>query len=1235
MAHLKLAFLGSPEVRHNEQILTFRTRKALALLIYLVVNRGLHSREKLTALFWPESEEEQSRATLRSTLVYLRKTLGEMSNPALPHLLIEHDAIGFNFASDFELDLDTLQAAWELARASPDAPRREEVHEEKGHGNVLAGLQQAVNLYRGDFLEGFYLHETPDFEEWISTERAYWHRRMDAICNRLSQVQFERGETSLAIETTTRWIAHDPFNELAYRRLIQVHLAAGDRTAARRAYATCQAILAKEFNASPSPETEALAERIRAKGIPRRKLLAVSQESASSWLSVEPPLIGRGNEHSTLVTLYHTVRTASPQVVTLLGEAGIGKTRLATAFLDWARAQGADVLAGRAFEAGGRLPYQPLVEALRGRLARENAPGDILPPPWLAELSRLLPELRERSPDLPDPSRDDAMARPRLFESVTRLLQALARRAPLVVFIDDLHWADASSLDLLHYLSHSFARSRIPILFLFTLRSEALATMPEPASWLSDLERDLPVTRLALNPLTAEETVQLIRQLSPDEPGEQAEEGHTATRFGRWLYAETGGQPFFLMETLKTLVERGILAVHPAEDGAAVIDLASALQNEHLVRGILPAGVRELIRSRLARLPSHATTLLTAGAVLGGPFPFERLCQVASVHEDEGLPALEALLASRLLAEAGSEGSLAGEERFLFTHDKIRDVVYTEAGSTRRRLFHRRALEILQAASASPAELAHHALLAGLAEAALRWNIAAGDEAMRLFAVRDAIVHYEQAQRLTRPSAGDAWQPISTSTALSPSGLSHLLLQLGWAYELQSSFAQARSIYEEMLTWARVMQEPGMECAALNRLATLAGWNNPEGRKAEELLHQALTIAENSGNTAGIAETAWNLAQTGFYAGKMLLSLPHAERALELARELDLQELIGRSLHTLAALESITGKWQESRAHAEEARAQYAASGNKVMEVACLGVLVEAAINSGQTQAGIATARAALSISMQIEDVWGQINTVFQIVPGLLDSGAFAEARSLVQQGLALAHHHEIAPFQVLLLVGCGNVERAMFDLSAARAAHSEALARCERLMPEPYIGWIASELCADCSLAGAWQEAYHYALKAGTLRDEAIIYGGLTCWHEIEALLWGGKPEQARERVRRFGERFGRTPRYGIAYLRAEAMLAQWENEIDLAIAHLEAALMLAEELDVAGERWQILAALGELYQSRKNESQAQQAYARAAQVVQSLAGRIEDEHERTLFLSAKQIRAVLEHEILPFSRE
>jgi len=1231
MGQLHFAFLGTPEVRHGGQVVTFRTRKALALLIYLVVKGGMHSREKLTALFWPESEEEQSRATLRSTLVYVRKTLGEMSNPAGSHLLIEHDAIGFNFASDFDLDLNTMQSAWKLARTSPISPEEQAINEEEMHHNVLTRLQQAVNIYRGDFLEGFHVGDAPDFEEWIGNEREYWHRRMDAIFNRLSQMQFERGEISDAIDTTTRWVTHDPFHEMAYRHLMQVHAAAGDRTAALQSYETCRAMLAKEFNSRPAPETEALAERIRVRDVPGRRPSLQSREQnrattrVAPALAVESPLIGRGEEHSILVTLYHKVRSAGPQVVALIGEAGIGKTRLATAFLNWATAQGADVLAGRAFEAGGRLPYQPLVEAIRGRLARENALDDVLTAPWLAELCQLLPELRERSPDLPFPSHDVAMARPRLFESVARLGQALAKRVPLVVFIDDLQWTDASSLDMLHYVSRRWVESRSLILMIFSLRSEALAISPELVDWLSSLGRDLPVTRLALDQFTLEETVQLIRSLASEELTGPTE-GRDAERFGRWLYAETGGQPFFIMETLKTLMERGILTVQLSKDGARVIDIAYALRNEQGLRGLLPAGVRELIRSRLARLPLNALSLLTAGAVLSGNFPFERLCRVAGISGNEGLPALEALLTSHLLSEVENEGRYPSEESFAFAHDKIRDVVYTEAGSTRRRLFHRRAFEILQVASASPAQLAHHAFAAGLPEAAIRLSIAAGDEAMRLFAVRDAVAHYEQVRLLIRQSDQDSLQTTKGSVVVSSSDLSQLYLQLGWAYELSSKFAQAKSIYEEMLALAREMHEPAMECAALNRLATLAAQSDHGFARAEELLQQALTLAESSGNTAGVAETAWNLAQTGFYAGKISASLPHAERALALARELDLQELIGRSLHALAGLESALGKWEESLSHAQEALMLYVALGNRPMEVGCLCVMASTRISDGQTQEGIDDAKAALAISVEIEDPWGQINASVHIAPGLLDSGAYSEALSISQQGVALARALEIIPLLVITLNELGNVFRAMLALEGAHAAHREALALCESFMPPLYIGWIAGELCADCALAGQWQEAHMYALKAVAMRDYTIMHGGFARWHETEALLWGGSTEQAREDVRCAGERFGNKGRYRIPYLRAEAVLAQWENEIDQAIAHLEAAQAIAEQLGLPGELWQVLAVLGELYQSCKKKRQAQQAFARAAQIVQSLADRIEDEQQRTTFLSAQLVQRVME---------
>src|SRR6266568_8112412 len=193
----------------------------------------------------------------------------------------------------------------------------------------------------------------------------------------------------------------------------------------------------------PTLETMALANRMRAVAPPRRK--EAPTPALSSAIFLDGPLLGRTTELSTLIKVYHTAQRGQTQVVLLEGEVGIGKTRLATEFLAWAEIEGADVLQGQAFETGGQLPYQPGIEALRPRIERENAPDDLLSDTWLAELSRLLPELCDRYPDLPAPQGDNSVARNRLFEAVARLGQALAARTLLVLFVDDVQWADAAS----------------------------------------------------------------------------------------------------------------------------------------------------------------------------------------------------------------------------------------------------------------------------------------------------------------------------------------------------------------------------------------------------------------------------------------------------------------------------------------------------------------------------------------------------------------------------------------------------------------------------------------------------------------------------------------------------------------------------------------------------------------------------------------------------------------------
>jgi predicted ATPase len=682
---------------------------------------------------------------------------------------------------------------------------------------LLTQLQRAASLPRGEFLQGFSLRDAPVFDDWVRFQREYWHLHINEVFDCLSRLQFETGELASAIETVNRWLVLAPLHEEAYQRLMRLHFAAGDRAAALRAYDNCRARLSTGMQTEPTEATVALASRMRAVAPPRRKEAPIPVLSPVALL--DGPFLGRTAELSTLIKVYHSAKRGQTQVVLLEGEVGIGKTRLATEFLSWAEVEGADVLQGQAFEIGGQLPYRPVIEALRSRIERENAPDDLLSDTWLVELSHLLPEICDRYPDLPTSVGNKSAARNRLFEAVARLGLALAARTPLVLFIDDVQWADVASLDLLHYLARRFAESQTSAFLLLTLRMEERNMPPGLAEWRTDMERAVPLTRLLLGPLVLPDIVHLLQILG----GGTGRDGRRAAdleRFGQWLFAETEGQPFYLRETLKVLLERDVLAFHPNEDGGWTIDFTSAMENETVVRGFFPPSVREVICAQLDRLTPKAFALLVAGTILGQGITFERLCQVADLEEREGLPTLDEVLHSGLLQELEREGEERGSStygRYVFAHAKIRAVIYAEAGEARRSIFHRRALEALETAAAPAAELAYHAVAAGLAEPAFHWSLAAGDEAMQVAAVRDAITFYEQAQHLMT----EHFHGHNLGAMLSGPKIEHLYTHLGRAYELNAEWEKARVVYTLLIEYAQDSGQPVMENAAKSRLATL------------------------------------------------------------------------------------------------------------------------------------------------------------------------------------------------------------------------------------------------------------------------------------------------------------------------------------------------------------------------------------------------------------------------------
>ncbi len=1271
MGLLRLAVLGPPEVLHDGGRLAFPLRKAQALLLYLAVEGGLHSRGKLATFLWPDSEPQVARKALRNALALLRHLLADPeASPAQPsHLLSSGELLGLDPQSPRELDLDVVQRAWNEAQRLTTPSSSEQ------RTALVTGVQHALALVRGPFLDGFWLGEDAPFDEWVRQQRQQWQVRLPVLCDRLSSWQEESGELEQAKATLVRWLVFDPLAEEAYRRLMRVHLARGEASAALQVYATCRARLAEELRVKPSADTVALAEHIRATAARRGSPIAHPTTTAENQPPSElvAPLVGRAAAFTQLVGRYQQARQGQPQAVLVVGEAGIGKTRLAREWVAWARAQGAEALSGQTFEMGGRLPYQPLVEALRPRLEAENAPEDLLDDLWLAELARILPELRVRYPDLPTPTEDELTAKGRLFEAVARLFDALARSGPLVLLLDDLQWVDEASLDLVRYLGHYWKEHSSRVLLLGTVRSEGLELNPQLSTHLVDLGRDLPVSRVTLQPLSQAETLQLVQAIAGEQgtrrEGKQRE--HITARpsiavpkrspaqepetklsaLGDVLFVQTAGQPLYLLETLKLWRDRQWLVPQVDAEGAwrleLAVELATMVANEQSGGALLPPSVRALILARLAPLSLAARHLVQVSAMLGTAARAQLLWQLAEMGVQAGVEALEEAVKSGILREEETGGGRLGSYRF--AHDLMREVVYTELGAARRQVLHQRALARLETEGARASELAYHARASGETEAAYGYSVQAGMEAVAVFAVADAIVYYEQARALLQEHQ---W----IQSRLAASEVERLYVHLGQAYVFQNDWEQAQDAYEELLAYAQQKSLPALVSMTLNRMAILAVLQSHDKPQVQALLDEAWQMAETNHDQRALAETEWNLAQImaavwDDHQG----ALSHGEHALSLARESLDHELEARSLFLLGWIHLSGGDFEEAMRCLESSLAAYAflrseqtaarelslahvLSGvpltqsltNRASETLCWALLAFAQVHAGQVLSSMRSSRRALALSQDIKNDSVQVISTIGLTHGLLDAGTYGEALGLMQQAVALARTLPSIQIFQSFLTALGRTYHTLQQWEEARSTLEEAEAMAEtvnlRFLHVP----VLSQLCMYYAVAGQWEAASRYASKAVALRKSfcpLCVGVDFSSHYETEALVRGGEESQARAAVQRLGEGLGPNRRYRLPYLRSLAALATWEGHSEQAIGHLREAAALAADLGLPGEQWQIQAALGSVYEAGGAQGQAHTAWASAARIIQELAQGIQDKTLRTRFLAGPQIHTVLQH--------
>ncbi len=542
--------------------------------------------------------------------------------------------------------------------------------------------------------------------------------------------------------------------------------------------------------------------------------------------------------------------------------------------------------------------------------------------------------------------------------------------------------------------------------------------------------------------------------------------------------------------------------------------------------------------------------------------------------------------------------------------------MYAEAGDARRRIFHGRALQVLERAGASAAELAYHALASGSAHLAFRWSIAAGDEAMAVFAARDAIGHYEQARKLALERKMDI--PVTS--------MHHLFSQLGQAYEIRNDANAAQTTYQTMLETAQRIQDAEMECIALNRQAVLAGEDLSRTEYAIALLHQAVEVAERNHDRPCLAETYWSLARVNYYALHLEASLVYGRQAYALVRESGKPDLVIRVLNILSYTTKALGQWEESASLAEEAWQLAAQQGNRIMEADCLARVADARINFGQPGEGVAAARAAHAISLEIEHTWSQVLSGYTLARGLVETGSYEEALAIAVQSTEAARTLTFSILLIMNLLALGIVYQALLLNEKALEAHQEALKVAEAVSAKRYIAMSASLLCVDSVNIGDWEGASRYVRQALLARDShEMIFAETPHWPETAALLHAGDSELASSDLLIFHERFSANKRSQVVLARSQALLAMSRGESEQAILHLREAIAGANKMCLPGEYWQAEAALGKLYLAREEHEQAEQAFTRAASVIEQLAGSIKGNELRVHFLAAPQVRYVL----------
>jgi DNA-binding SARP family transcriptional activator len=845
--------LGPCAVCAGQRVLEIGSAKQRALLALLITN--LNRPVSLDAIgeeLWIGNPPASLATTVQSLVYRLRKLLTEAGAEAVG-VTLQGRGNGY---------------VLEAAPAHVDARRFEQLAAE-GRERMQAGAPDAAaDAFRGALAlwRGPALADVADLPSSRLEAARLEEARLLAI-EALAGAELDRGRPADALDLLEPHVASHPLREAAWGQLMTALYRLGRQGEALRAFQELRRVLADELGLDPTPELRKLEGQILAQSPELELTSEVATALRPGSAPDRPgrtPLIGRDVELGELRTALADASAGKGALVMLAGEPGIGKTRLTEELAGEAARNGVRVLLGRCYEAEGTPPYVAIAEVFEDALARAPNPeafrtalGDDA-----GEIARLVPRLRRVFSDIP-PALDlpPEQERRYLFNSIRDTLARTVQRIPVLIVLEDLHWADEATLLLLEHLAGYLGD--MAVLIVGTYRDVELPVRPLLTRTLDELLRRHELRRITLRRLPENGVARMLEALS----GQQAPAVVTEA-----VHAETDGNPFFMEEVYRHLVEEGRLL---DEEGRFRADLAIGELD-------VPENVRLVLDRRLSRLSGEARRVLAAAAVIGRFFPFELVEALTDLDPDQLLDTVEECERARLIMAASAQGQ-AGT-RYLFAHELVRQTILAGLSAPRRCRLHLRTAEAMEALAGAnaddhAADLAHHLAEAGPgADQAklLHHLVVAGRRAMSASAFEDGARHLEQALGLGVATGRQQAQ---------------LLEEAGRAYRAVGSLDEALTLFDRSVDAYEVLgdaESVGRICLeAAGHLGWATRWDEALA-KIDRGLH-ALGSGPSAGRCRLLAFRSLFLGGTGQFRPAQSAT----EEALSAARSLGDESALG------------------------------------------------------------------------------------------------------------------------------------------------------------------------------------------------------------------------------------------------------------------------------------------------------------------------------------------------------